>query len=64
MLIQDVPLEPNFSVESCANFQTRSAQGSPIHQNFKIQAIEIKVNPKELAARKRIDQRLERDNAS
>ena len=62
--IEHVTLQPDFGRKRGANFQRAAGQRPRIHQHFEFQSIEMQVDPVKLAARKRIDERLESDDAA
>src|SRR2546423_1812250 len=63
MLVEHVSLQPNLRVEVCADSQSIATQRALIDEHFELDALEIEMNPEELASGKRISQRLESDHA-
>ena len=49
MFVDHVSLKPNFRIECRAHTQL-TTQGAPVDKDFEFDAIEIEMNPEELAA--------------
>jgi len=50
MFVEHVPLQPNLRIDCCAHRQSIATQRTLINEDFELDALEIEVNPEELAS--------------
>src|ERR1051326_6119991 len=62
--VEDVALQPDLCGEVCADGERVAAERAAVDEHFELEPFEVNIDPAKLAARNRVAERLEREDAA